>query len=182
MSLCWRSSLTSVAHMTGVAGPDYGEGSGAGDVHRFVEELFYEMTAQPAAQRLALAAGSRNFTEVHTSEVAQSRALTPARLPVCMRAGSAHSPGSVQRHAVTVLMPALPTLVCTLQADYEMLSALDSGVRRRALPISEADIAALPTHAHRAARKVQPVAVLLGCVHTPRQPFRHAPSMHPCVL
>ena len=54
------------------AGPEYGEGSGAGDVHRFVEELFYEMSAQSASQRLALTAGSRDFTEVHRMDVQAS--------------------------------------------------------------------------------------------------------------
>ena len=35
-----------------------------------------------------------------------------------------------------------------LQADYEMLSALDDGVQWRSAPVSDADVAALPTHVH----------------------------------
>lgn len=47
------------------AGPDYGESAGAGDVHRFVEELFYEAAAHSALPGLPHHhAGARDFTEV----------------------------------------------------------------------------------------------------------------------
>ncbi|KAK9906616.1 hypothetical protein WJX75_005078 [Coccomyxa subellipsoidea] len=36
------------------------------------------------------------------------------------------------------------------EADYEMLSALDQDSSRRRTPVTEADVAALPTHVHSA--------------------------------
>ena len=54
---------------------------------------------------------------------------------------------------------------CMLQADYEMLSALDNGSLRRRTPVTEADVAALPTHIHCAHGKVcdSLAALLLIC-------------------
>lgn len=39
------------------------------------------------------------------------------------------------------------------QADYEMLSALDEGVRRRR-PLSQAQLESLPTHVHSSRQEV----------------------------
>ena len=53
------------AHAIVDAGPDYGESAAAGDVHRFVEELFYEVASHSALPGLPRhQASNRDFTEV----------------------------------------------------------------------------------------------------------------------
>ncbi len=49
-------------------------------------------------------------------------------------------------------MPA-PSAATALQADYEMLSALDEGTWQHR-PISETQVASLPTHQHISSKKV----------------------------
>lgn len=44
-------------------------------------------------------------------------------------------------------------IVLDVQADYEMLSALDEGTRRRR-PVSEPQLSSLPTHLHASSLKV----------------------------
>ena len=74
------------------AGPDYGEAAAAGDVHRFVEELFYEVASHSALPGLAHhQAGSRDFTEVcqeccfppSSAHVIVSRGLDTSTLSQC---------------------------------------------------------------------------------------------------
>ena len=56
-----------------------------------------------------------------------------------------------------------------LQADYEMLSALDEGTMRRRRPVSETMLASLPTHMHMSSNKV---GIFLSARHAAPQ-IRH---------
>jgi hypothetical protein len=125
-------------------------------MQRFVEEVFHEVAAASTPQHLALTAGSRNFTEVPF--LWRSPAAAHPELPAHVAPVSAHpATAAVEQHCaagLAAMRHAATVEVCCVQADYEMLSALDNGVRRRVAPVSEADIAALPTHQHRPAKKV----------------------------
>ena len=76
-------------------------------------------------------------------------AADSCQLLVRMRCvASAASPEGCSRF--TFLTALIKTAV---QADYEMLSALDEGVRRRR-PLSQAQLESLPTHVHSSRQEV----------------------------